>query len=174
MSLVAAAPLTGAHPPPLALAPPAPAAAPREVLTFRLGAEEYALDILRVQEIRSHSPLTRIAHAAGCVKGVFNLRGVIVPVVDLRLALHSAAPSRDEDAVTIILDLGERVVGAVVDGVSDVLTLRSADIRPAPAMGRHASADALLGIACVGAADARRMLMLLDIERLLSSAGTGL
>ncbi len=174
MSLVPAAAATAAHPPPVPLAVPAFAAAPREVLTFRIGAEEYAIDILRVQEIRSHSPLTRIAHAADCVKGVVNLRGVIVPVVDLRLVLHSAAPSRDEDTVTIILDLGARVVGAVVDAVSDVLTLQSKDVREAPDMGLHATTDSLLGIACVGVADARRMLMLLDIERLLYSAAVGL
>ncbi|RZJ12776.1 MAG: chemotaxis protein CheW [Rubrivivax sp.] len=174
MSLVTAAATPAAHPPSVALQRPEPAAVSREVLTFRIGAEEYAIDILRVQEIRSYSPLTRIAHASAAVKGVVNLRGVIVPVVDLRVCLQALSPTRDEDTVTIILDLGERIVGAVVDAVSDVLTLQSADIRRAPEMGRHATADALLGIACVGADEARRMLMLVDIEQLLSAADTGL
>lgn len=147
----------------------------REYLTFRVGAEEYAIDILRVQEIRSHARLTRIAHAPATVKGVINLRGVIVPVVDLRVCLQAATSLDDEDTVTIVLDLGSRVIGAVVDAVSDVLSLAAAEIRPAPELGQSATSAALLGIACVNeSSDARRMLVVLDIERLLADAGIGL
>jgi purine-binding chemotaxis protein CheW len=146
-----------------------------EYLTFRVGAEEYAIDILRVQEIRGHGRLTRIAHAPDAVKGVINLRGVIVPVVDLRVCLQARSTFRDEDTVTIVLDLGSRIVGAVVDAVSDVLSLAEADIRPAPELGQGASAAALLGIATVNdSSDARRMLLVMDIERLLADAATGL
>ncbi|KQW44590.1 hypothetical protein ASD88_17555 [Pelomonas sp. Root662] len=146
-----------------------------EYLTFRVGAEEYAIDILRVQEIRGHGKVTRIAHAPAAVKGVINLRGVIVPVIDLRVCLQAASDYRDEDTVTIVLDLGTRVVGTVVDAVSDVLSLDEADIRPAPELGHSATSAALLGIATLNeASDARRMLAVLDIERLLADADVGL
>lgn len=161
-------------PPPSVLAG---AASAREYLTFRIGAEEYAIDILRVQEIRGHHRLTRIAHAPIAVKGVINLRGVIVPVVDLRLCLQAVSVAPCEDSVTIVLDLGRRVIGAVVDAVSDVLLLSDADIRPAPALGGGASSESLLGIASVNggaSSEARRMLLVLDIERLLADAGIGL
>jgi purine-binding chemotaxis protein CheW len=154
---------------------PSVTGASREYLTFRIGAEEYAIDILRVQEIRGHSTITRIAHAPPSVKGVVNLRGVIVPVVDLRLCLQAHAPTRDEDTVTIVLDLGERVVGTVVDAVSDVLSLDASDIRPAPEVGRSATSGSILGIACPGDASGdHRMLVVLDIERLLTDADIGL
>ncbi len=147
-----------------------------EYLTFRIGSEEYAIDILRVQEIRGYSPLTRIAHAPAAVKGVVNLRGVIVPVVDLRICLQTTEiASHDEETVTIVLDLGDRVIGTVVDAVTDVLTLNSADIRPAPELGRETTADSIIGIACPGeGTDAQRMLVLLDIQHLLSDADIGL
>jgi purine-binding chemotaxis protein CheW len=151
-----------------------PASPLTEYLTFRVGAEEYAIDILRVQEIRGYSPMTRIAHAPATVKGVVNLRGVIVPVVDLRICLQAGELSRDEDTVTVVLDLGVRVVGAVVDSVSDVLTLSAADIRPAPEMRHNTTANSILGMACLGEGADARMLVVLDIERLLSDADTGL
>ncbi|HSV71017.1 MAG TPA: chemotaxis protein CheW [Methylibium sp.] len=146
------------------------AAAPgREYLSFRLGAEEYGIDILKVQEIRSYEPPTRIANAPSFLKGVINLRGVIVPIVDLRVKFGCDA---EINAVTAVIVLGVkgRVVGAVVDSVSDVLELPAETIKAAPAMGAVVDTSYLIGIASV----AERMLILLDIESLMSSADLGL
>src|SRR5262245_53933128 len=104
-----------------------------EFLTFRLGAEEYGIDILRVQEIRSYEAPTRIANAPAFIKGVVNLRGVIVPIVDLRLKLGCESAEYNHFTVVIVLNVRGRVVGAVVDSVSDVLELNGEQIRPAPA-----------------------------------------
>jgi purine-binding chemotaxis protein CheW len=103
-----------------------------EFLTFRLGAEEYGIDILRVQEIRSYEPPTRIANAPSFIKGVVNLRGVIVPIIDLRLKLNCDTAEYNDFTVVIVLNVRGRVVGAVVDSVSDVLELSHEQIKPAP------------------------------------------
>lgn len=142
-----------------------------EYLTFRLGAEEYGIDILRVQEIRSYEEPTRIANAPPFIKGVVNLRGVIVPVVDLRLKLGCEKAEYNGFTVVIVLNVHGRVVGAVVDSVSDVLELGSELIRPAPEMGTATMDGSFItGIASVG----ERMLILMDIEALMSSADMGL
>ena len=151
--------------------PAAHAVAPNgEYLTFRLGAEEYGIDILRVQEIRSYEPPTRIASAPAFIKGVVNLRGVIVPIVDLRLKLGCHSADYNHFTVVIVLNVRGRVVGAVVDAVSDVLALAGEAIRPAPAL--HASFDTgfITGIGSV----ADRMLILIDIEALMASPDMGL
>jgi len=141
----------------------------REYLSFRLGAEEYGIDILKVQEIRSYEAPTRIANAPAFLRGVINLRGVIVPIVDLRVKFGCEAAI---DAVTAVIVLGVkgRVVGAVVDSVSDVLELPAETIKPAPQMGAVVDTSYLIGIASV----AERMLVLVDIESLMSSAELGL
>ena len=142
-----------------------------EFLTFRLGGEEYGIDILKVQEIRSYEPPTRIANAPGFIKGVVNLRGVIVPIVDLRLKLACATAEYNSFTVVIVLNVKGRVVGAVVDSVSDVLELPAEAIRPAPPMASNgADNGALTGIGSVG----ERMLILMDIETLMSSPDMGL
>ncbi len=148
-------------------------AAPREVLTLRLGGEEYGIDILRVQEIRSFEPPTRIAGAPPHVLGVTNLRGVIVPIVDLRcrFGLDAACNS---DTVTVVLSLAGRTVGAVVDSVSDVVALTTGQIKPAPAFGDAADAGHITGIATLGEGERARMLILLDVEELLSGAEVAL
>ncbi|MEW5882495.1 MAG: chemotaxis protein CheW, partial [Pseudomonadota bacterium] len=110
----------------------AAAATAREYLTFRLGAEEYGIDILKVQEIRGYDGVTRIAHAPAHVLGVINLRGVIVPIVDLRVKLALGEVRYDAFTVVIVLNVAQRVVGAVVDAVSDVLELAPEQIRAAP------------------------------------------
>ncbi|PND37368.1 chemotaxis protein CheW [Paucibacter aquatile] len=142
-----------------------------EYLTFRLGAEEYGIDILKVQEIRSYEPPTRIANAPDFIKGVVNLRGVIVPIVDLRLKLGCPSAEYNSFTVVIVLNVRNRVVGAVVDSVSDVLELNRDAIRPAPEMS-SASVDTsfITGIGTVS----ERMLILMDIEGLMSSADMGL
>jgi len=139
----------------------------REFLTFRLGGEEYGVDILKVQEIRGYEAATRIAGAPEHIKGVINLRGVIVPVVDMRIKFGLASAEYDQFTVVIILNLSERVVGMVVDGVSDVLQLGAADIRPAPEFGRVLDTAHVVGIGTVN----DRMLIVLDIEKLMHDVG---
>jgi len=141
-----------------------------EYLTFRLGAEEYGIDILRVQEIRSYEQPTRIANAPAFLKGVVNLRGVIVPIVDLRLKLGCDSAEYNHFTVVIVLNVRGRVVGAVVDSVSDVLELTGEAIRPAPAMNATIDTGFITGIGSV----ADRMLILMDIEALMSSTDMGL
>ena len=141
-----------------------------EFLTFRLGAEEYGIDILRVQEIRSYEQPTRIANAPSFIKGVVNLRGVIVPIVDLRLKLGCPSAEYNSFTVVIVLNVRGRVVGAVVDSVSDVMELTRDHIKPAPDMNANVDTSFITGIGSVG----DRMLILMDIEALMSSADMGL
>ncbi len=141
-----------------------------EFLTFRLGAEEYGIDILKVQEIRSYEQPTRIANAPAFVKGVVNLRGVIVPIVDLRLKLGCDSADYNDFTVVIVLNVQGRVVGAVVDSVSDVLELAPGSIKPAPEMNSAVDTSFITGISSTQ----ERMLILMDIEALMSSADMGL
>ena len=141
-----------------------------EFLTFRLGAEEYGIDILKVQEIRSYEQPTRIANAPAFIKGVVNLRGVIVPIVDLRLKLACETAEYNSFTVVIVLNVTGRVVGAVVDSVSDVLALDGESIKPAPEMSSAIDTAYITGIGSV----ADRMLILMDIEGLMASPEMGL
>lgn len=137
-----------------------------EYLTFQLGGEEYAIDILQVREIRAHEAVTRIAQAPAFMRGVINLRGTIVPIVDLRVKF--GMDRRDEaSGVVIILDIGGTFMGAAVDAVSDVVVLAPQQIRPAPAF--HAAIDAAVirGIAPLDG----RMLIVADIAALLAMPG---
>ena len=145
-----------------------------EFLTFRLGEEEYGIDILRVQEIRSYEQPTRIANAPSFIKGVVNLRGVIVPIVDLRMKLGCDSAEYNTFTVVIVLNVKGRVVGAVVDSVSDVLELSRDSIKPAPEMSSAVDAGFITGIGAVKNGDAERMLILMDIESLMASAEMGL
>ncbi|MBA3591659.1 chemotaxis protein CheW [Methylibium sp.] len=142
----------------------------REFLAFKLSAEEYGIDILRVQEIRSYEEPTRIANAPDFIKGVINLRGVIVPIVDMRLKFNLEQASYDSFTVVIVLNIGSRVVGMVVDAVSDVITLSPEQLRPVPEFSSAIASDHLLAI---GAID-QRMLILVDIEKLMTGAEMGL
>jgi purine-binding chemotaxis protein CheW len=141
-----------------------------EFLTFRLGAEEYGIDILKVQEIRSYEQPTRIANSPAFIKGVVNLRGVIVPIVDLRIKLGFDSAEYNSFTVVIVLNVKGRVVGAVVDSVSDVLALDAQTIKPAPEMNSAVDTSFITGIGSVG----ERMLILMDIEGLMASAEMGL
>ncbi|MGQ0501706.1 MAG: chemotaxis protein CheW [Panacagrimonas sp.] len=140
-------------------------ATPNEFLTFTLGAEEYGVDILKVQEIRGYDTVTRIPDAPTFIKGVINLRGTIVPVVDMRLKFKLESADYNAFTVMIILNVARRVVGMVVDGVSDVMQLTPDQIRPAPEFSSAFDTRYITGI---GALD-QRMLILIDIERLMSS-----
>lgn len=146
------------------------AAAIREFLTFKLGTEEYGINIQCVQEIRSYEEPTRMANMPPFIKGVVNLRGVIVPILDMRLKFNQAQVSYDAFTVVIVLNIGRQVVGMVVDGVSDVLTLTPEQLRPAPEFASTIGSDYLLAIGSVQ----DRMLILLDIEKLMSGAEMGL
>ena len=138
----------------------------QEFLTFTLGNEEYAIDILRVQEIRGYDQVTAIANSPPFIKGVINLRGSIVPIVDLRIKFNLSSVSYDPFTVVIILNVLNRIVGIVVDSVSDVLGLKSNEIRPAPEFGGSFDTQYLMGLATVG----ERMLILVDIEKLMTSS----
>ena len=148
----------------------AEAAGAREYLTFRLGQEEYGIDILKVQEIRGYEPPTRIANAPAFIKGVTNLRGTIVPIVDMRLKFHCAQAEYNSFTVVIILNLRERVVGIVVDSVSDVMELAPEQMRAAPDIDSAIDASCIRGLGSVG----ERMLILLDIEKLMAGTDMGL
>jgi purine-binding chemotaxis protein CheW len=136
-----------------------------ELLTFTLGNEEYGIDILKVQEIRGYEAVTTIAHAPEFIKGVINLRGIIVPIVDMRIKFNLGNVSYDETTVVIVLNFANRVVGMVVDGVSDVITLKADQIKPAPEFGASLDTKYLMGLGTVD----DRMIILVDIERLMTS-----
>lgn len=136
----------------------------REYLTFRLDKEEYGLDILKVQEIRSYESPTRIAHTPSFIKGVINLRGSIIPIIDLRLKFNCVRADYDAFTVVIILHLRHRVVGIVVDSVSDVMPMTASCVKAAPDVDTLIEGDSVLGLVAVG----NRMLILLDIEALMS------
>lgn len=142
----------------------------REVLSFRLGQEEYAISILTVQEIRGYEAVTRIANAPAFLKGVINLRGRIVPVVDLRITFGMDKVDYDDFTVVIVLNIDEHVIGMVVDSVSDVVTLAPEQVLPAPALGGAVDSEQLLGLGTLG----ERTLILLDIRRVLAAPGMGL
>lgn len=136
-----------------------------EFLTFTLGAEEYGMDILKVQEIRGYDAVTAIANTPPFIKGVINLRGIIVPIVDLRIKFNLGKIDYDQFTVVIILNLGTRVVGVVVDSVSDVLTLTHEQIKAAPALSTGLDTRYIIGLGTVE----ERMLILVDIEKLMTS-----
>ncbi len=136
-----------------------------EYLTFVLGTEEYGLEILKVQEIRGYDAVTQIANTPDFIKGVVNLRGKIVPIVDLRIKFHLGKVEYDEFTVVIILNLGGRVVGIVVDGVSDVMALKDDQIRDVPSLVTSIDTKYIVGLATVET----QMLILVDIEQLMSS-----
>jgi len=136
-----------------------------EYLTFRLGAEEYAIDILKVQEIRGYEPPTVIAYAPPFIKGVINLRGIIVPIVDLRIKFGLGDAEYTPFTVVIILNVAQRVIGIVVDSVSDVTSLTRGQIRAAPDFSASFDTRYILGLASIE----KRMLIVTDIERLMSS-----
>ena len=152
--------------------------ATREYLSFKLGAEEYGIDILKVQEIRGYENPTRIANAAHFIKGVVNLRGVIVPIVDMRLRFGLSDVQYNSFTVVIILNIANRTVGMVVDSVSDVLELGKDHIKPAPELNSSVDSSFITGIGTIktgqGDNESERMLILMDIEGLMSSADMGL
>lgn len=141
-----------------------------EALAFKVGGEEYGVDILKVQEIRGYDQVTHIANSPEFIKGIVNLRGVIVPIVDLRIKFGLGTPTYDEFTVVIILSIRGRIIGMVVDSVSDVITLAPEQIRAAPDMGDNAISTYLVGLGVIE----ERMIILVDIDALMSSAEMGI
>lgn len=141
-----------------------------EFLTFRLGNEEYGIEILKVQEIRGYDAITQIANAPEFIKGVVNLRGIIVPIIDMRIKFRLGIVDYNQFTVVIILNVAGRVMGIVVDGVSDVITLNAEQMRPAPGLGSVIDTEYIMGLGTVD----ERMLILIDIEKLMSSSDMGL
>ncbi|AHF03981.1 purine-binding chemotaxis protein [Marichromatium purpuratum 984] len=142
----------------------------REYLTFTLGDEEYGIDILNVQEIRGYDTVTKIANSPHFIKGVINMRGVIVPIIDMRLKFDLGEVEYNQFTVVIILNITGRVVGMVVDGVSDVIALRQDQIRPAPEFGAVLDTAYIDGLATLE----ERMVIMVNIERLMNSEEMGL
>lgn len=142
----------------------------RELLTFKLGDEEYGIDILRVQEIRRYEAVTRIANTPAFIKGVINMRGTIVPIVDLRIKFGLQDVRYDEFTVVVILNVAQRVVGIVVDAVSDVIAVEHDAVRPAPEFGGHLDTDYLDGLATVD----DRMVIIVNIESFITTPELGL
>ena len=141
------------------------AAEASQYLTFTLGSAEYAVDILKVQEIRGYDAVTEIANTPEFIKGVINLRGVIVPIVDMRIKFEVGEARYDQFTVVIILNVLKRIVGIVVDGVSDVIALPPEQIKDAPEFGSALDTKYIMGLGTID----ERMIILVDIERLMSS-----
>jgi purine-binding chemotaxis protein CheW len=143
---------------------------PNEFLTFALGGEEYGIEILKVQEIRGYEKPTTIANSPPFIKGVINLRGTIVPIIDMRVKFNLESAEYNAFTVVIILNVAGRVVGIVVDSVSDVITVAPDQLRPAPEFSSELETTYILGLGTLG----ERMLILMDIERLMGSRDMGL
>ena len=139
-------------------------------MSFTLGQEEYGIDIQKVQELRGYDAVTRIANAPEHIKGVVNLRGIIVPIIDMRIKFNLGTPTYDQFTVVIILNIASRVMGMVVDSVADVITLKPEQIKPAPTMGSALDTEYLMGLGTIE----ERMLILIDLDRLMSSDEMGL
>jgi purine-binding chemotaxis protein CheW len=143
-----------------------------QFLTFVLGDEQYGVEILQVQEIRGYSGVTPIPNTPPYIKGVMNLRGTVVPVIDLRARFSMEAGEYDKFTVIVVVTVGEKVIGLVVDAVSDVLDIPAAEIRATPDLGARVDTQFISGMASIGG----RLAVLLDIQRLLSEdeiAGVG-
>jgi len=137
----------------------------RELLTFTLGSEEYGIDILKVQEIRGYDAVTTIANSPEFIKGVINLRGIIVPIVDMRIKFRLGNVTYNNLTVVIILNIANRVVGIVVDGVSDVIALTADQLKPAPEFSGTMDTQYITGLGTVD----DRMIIVVDIEKLMTS-----
>ena len=135
-----------------------------QYLTFALGSEEYGIEILKVQEIKGYSSITHIPNAPPHVKGVMNLRGSVVPVIDLRAKFSMDAVEYSKFTVIIVVMVGHKVAGLVVDAVSDVLNIAVSDVRPAPDFGARCDTRFISGVVTMG----EKLAVLLDMNKLLT------
>ncbi len=134
-----------------------------QYLTFALGEEEYGIEILKVQEIKGYSGITPIPNTPPHIRGVMNLRGTVVPVVDLRIKFGREGRDYSKFTVIVVVKVGEKIVGLVVDAVSDVLDIPSSEIRPTPDLGGRTDTRFISGMAPTN----DKLVVLLDIDRLL-------
>jgi purine-binding chemotaxis protein CheW len=141
----------------------------QQYLSFALGEEQYGIEILRVQEIKGYSGITPIPSTPGHIRGVMNLRGTVIPVVDLRAKFQLETHSYDKFTVIIVVTVGARIIGLVVDAVSDVLDISRTEIRPAPELGQHTDTRFISGMVHVG----EHLVVLLDIAALLAGDSLG-
>jgi purine-binding chemotaxis protein CheW len=141
-----------------------------QYLTLRLGSQEYAIDIQRVQELRFYEEPTRMVNSPAFIKGVINLRGVIVPIADLRIKLQMEQVEYSDFTVVIVLNIHGTVVGAVVDSVADVLTIEADSIKPAPQFDSMMDARFIVGLVKEG----ERTLIVMDVDVLMSNAELGM
>ena len=141
----------------------------RQYLTFFLADAEYGVDILRVQEIKGWETVTNLPHTPEYVQGVMNLRGAIVPIIDLRQRFDIGPLAHGPTTAVVVLkvahDHGSRIMGVVVDAVSDVHNIADAELRPAPECGSSASSECVKGLATVNG----QMIIILDIDQLLNA-----
>jgi purine-binding chemotaxis protein CheW len=142
----------------------------QEFLAFTLGQEEYGVQILKVQELRGYEAVTTIANSPDYIKGVVNLRGIIVPIIDMRMKFNLGTPTYDQFTVVVILNISGHTIGMVVDSVSDVITLSTEEIKPAPEMGSAFDTNYLIGLGTVD----QRMIILVDIDKLMAGTELGL
>ncbi|HHY37278.1 MAG TPA: chemotaxis protein CheW [Firmicutes bacterium] len=136
----------------------------QQLVVFRLGSEEYGVDILQVQEIKRMLDITRVPKAPGFIEGVINLRGQIIPVLDLRRRFGFPAAERTPDSRIIVVNIGDLVIGLIVDTVLEVISLPKEAISPAPALVTGINNDFLAGIGDLG----ERLLIILNLEKILA------
>ncbi len=141
-----------------------------QFVTFTLGDEEYGIEILKVQEIIGYPGFTKIPNMPAFVKGVINLRGSVVPVIDLRLKFGMDEKAYDTYTVILVLEVREKIIGAIVDSVSDVISLKEEEMQPTPDFSSGVSADSIRGM---GRKD-EKLIILLDIDRVLSGTEVGM
>ena len=139
-----------------------------QYLTFALGEEQYGVQILRVQEIKGYTGVTRIPNTPEYVKGVLNLRGTIVPIVDLRMKFGMEQQEYNKKTVIIVVEVKGRIMGIIVDAVSDVMNIAAKDIQPAPEFGGSVDVGFINGIGSYG----EKLVAFLDIDRVLSVSGS--
>ncbi len=137
-----------------------------QFLTFQLGDELYGVDILRVQEIKGYTTVTKIPNTPPHIKGVLNLRGTIVPIVELRTKFGMPTIAYTMFTVIVVVVVKEKIMGLVVDSVSDVLNISKNDIQPPPQFGSKVDVTVLTGIGKSG----DKLVALLNIDQLLSEA----
>ena len=137
----------------------------RQFITFHAGEQEFGADIMAIREIRGFTPTTRLPQAPAYVLGVINLRGVVLPVVDLNARLGRDTTQANPKHVVIVVKAGERNIGLLVDAVSDILTVTAADVQPTPELARDGQAEFIDGIAVLD----NRMVTILSMDRLAAS-----
>jgi purine-binding chemotaxis protein CheW len=140
-------------------------ASKRQFITFRSGDQDFGADIMAIREIRGWTETTPLPHAPDYVRGVINLRGVVLPVVDLKARLGLGLTEANPKHVIVVVQAGERTIGILVDAVSDILTVTGGEIQPTPELARESDAGFIEGIAVLS----ERMVTILSMHRMIAS-----